>query len=446
MKKSYHSIVVPIEEAAATRASEVFLTGTPAAACGDAPPVGEFVAVKTTPVFSVSPGCEPAALTDFSDAFTSTEKKLCEASHTRYTRKWMPGDLGHIICSAATHCAPARKNALADLAYNDARVAAFASCVSEELEEMLTTLARERSGSVYDATTVAFGRAAFRWAGVPVSTGEADRRAHQMSRLLDTVGRPATNPLAWVERARLDRWATGLIRGARDRARGGHARVAPDSVLAAIADLRDENGALVSDHTAAVELQNLTRPTVAVARFAAFTAVASVEHPDWAQRIREATTAAGRLTDIPETVAFAQEVRRVYPFVPMLPALAAVDTEIGGCPVHRGQRVFLDILGTNTDPNHWDDAGTFDPERFLDVADAEELAAFIPQGGAGVRSGHRCPGEKIAVTALSATVAALCRPGVEISDDADDLTFPWTRMLTLPATGVRLRYRATATT
>lgn len=340
----------------------------------------------------------------------------------------------------------ARKNALADLAYDDSRVAAFATCVSEELEEMLTTLSRQRSGSVYDATTVAFGRAAFRWAGVPVSTAEADRRAHQMSRLLDTFGRPATNPLAWVERARLDRWATGLIRGARDGARDGHTRVAADSVLTAIADLRDENGALVSDHTAAVELQNLTRPTVAVARFAAFAAVALVDHPDWARRIREATTAAGRLTDIPEAVAFAQEVRRVYPFVPMLPALAAVDTEIGGCPVHRGQRVFLDILGTNTDPNHWDDAGTFDPERFLDVADAEELAAFIPQGGAGVRSGHRCPGEKIAVTALSATVAALCRPGVEISDDADDLTFPWTRMLTRPATGVRLRYRATATT
>ena len=80
------------------------------------------------------------------------------------------------------------------------------------------------------------------------------------------------------------------------------------------------------------------------------------------------------------------------------------------------------------------------------MTDSEELAAFIPDGGAGVRTGHRCPGEKIAVTALSATVAALCRPGVEISDDADDLTFPWTRMLTLPATGVRLRYRATATT
>lgn len=336
----------------------------------------------------------------------------------------------------------ARKNALADLAYDDVRVAAFATCVSAELEEMLATLSRHRSGSVYDATTVAFGRAAFRWAGVPVSTGEADRRAHQMSRLLDTFGRPVSNPLAWAERARLDRWATGLIRDVR----GGDTRAPAGSVLATLADLRDEDGALVSDHTAAVELQNLTRPTVAVARFAAFAAVALVEHPAWARRIREATTAAGRLTDVPEAVAFAHEVRRVYPFVPMLPALAAVDTVIGGCPVRRGQRVFLDILGTNTDPNHWTDAGTFDPERFLDVADAEALAAFIPQGGAGVRTGHRCPGEKIAVTALSATVAALCRPGVEISDDADDLTFSWTRMLTRPATGVRLRHRAPATT
>lgn len=54
------------------------------------------------------------------------------------------------------------------------------------------------------------------------------------------------------------------------------------------------------------------------------------------------------------------------------------------------------------------------------------------------------PGEKIAVTALSATVAALCRPGVEIGDDVDDLTFPWTTMLTRPATGVRLRLRGGA--
>lgn len=330
-----------------------------------------------------------------------------------------------------------RKNAMADMAYDDDRAAQFAELVADELEGMLGQWARRGSGNVYDDTSTAFGRAAFRWAGLPLAPPEADRRARQMSRLLDTFGRVATNPVAEFERVRLDRWATGLIRAVRS----GDLRAQPDSVLAAMSDLRDEDGALVDDRTAAVELQNLTRPTVAVARFAAFAAVALAEHPDWADRIREATSSADRLTEIPEAVAFAQEVRRLYPFVPMLPALAITDFEVHGCPVHKNQRVLLDLLGTDTDPNHWPDATTFDPERFMNVDDAEALESFIPQGGAGVRTGHRCPGEKIAVTALSAAVAALSRPEVRISRDPDDLTFPWTHILTRPATGVRVAWQ-----
>lgn len=55
-----------------------------------------------------------------------------------------------------------------------------------------------------------------------------------------------------------------------------------------------------------------------------------------------------------------------------------------------------------------------------------------------MRTGHRCPGEKITVAALAATVVVMCRPGVVISSDVEDTTFPWTRMLTRPATGVRI--------
>ena len=329
-----------------------------------------------------------------------------------------------------------RKHAMADMAYDDERAARFGDLVAGELEGMLAQWARKGSGTVHEDTATAFGRAAFRWAGLPLTPAEADRRARQMNRLLDTFGRVSSNPVAAFERIRLDRWATGLIRAVRS----GDLQAEPDSVFAAMAGLRDENGDLVGDRTAAVELQNLTRPTVAVGRFAAFAAVALTENPGWARRIREASATAGRLTDIPEAVAFAQEVRRVYPFVPMLPALATTDFEVQGCPVRKGQRVLLDLQGTDTDPNHWREASTFDPERFTDVDDAENLEAFIPHGGAGVRTGHRCPGEKIAVTALSAAVAALCRPEVQISEDPDDLTFPWTQMLTLPATGVRVSW------
>ena len=87
----------------------------------------------------------------------------------------------------------------------------------------------------------------------------------------------------------------------------------------------------------------------------------------------------------------------------------------------------------------WERAGTFDPERFMGVDDAEAICTFIPQGGAEVRTGHRCPGEKIAVTSLSAAVVALARPNVELGTDPDDLTFSWTHMLTRPVTGVRVR-------
>lgn len=314
-----------------------------------------------------------------------------------------------------------RKNLLTDLAYDDARVAEFAELVTEELEKQVGRW-RTSPGNVYDDLALVYGRAAFRWAGLPLSLREMETQSRRMSRLLDTFGQPSRNPVAWVERARTDRVFTRMI----GDVRAGTLTVEEDSVIARVAELPD-----TSDHTAAVELQNLTRPTVAVSRFAAFAAVALVEHPEWVERIR------GESGD-KLAVAFAQEVRRTYPFVPMLPALTTQDTAFAGCPVKKGQRVLLDLLGTNTAPSEWENAEAFDPERFLGVDDAEKLTAFIPQGGGEVRSGHRCPGEKITVTALAAAVSTLCRPEVEIAGETEDLTFPWTKMLTRPATGVRV--------
>ncbi|AGF72081.1 cytochrome P450 [Corynebacterium halotolerans] len=327
-----------------------------------------------------------------------------------------------------------RKTVLVDLAYNDEHVERFKELVAEELETMLGKWATG-SGNVFDDTAVAYGRAAFRWAELPLSDREMEAQARRMSRLVDAFGQPSRNAIAWVDRFRLDRWATRLIRDVRS----GRTQAPADSVLARMANLHDENGELVDDRTAGVDLQNLTRPTVAVGRFAAFAAAALVEHPEWVERIRAASVAAGGgLIDIPEAVAFAHEVRRTYPFVPMLPALATTDTEIKGCPIKKGQRVLLDILGTNTAPTEWKDAGAFEPERFLGVEDAEEITSFIPQGGGDVLEGHRCPGEKIAMTALSAAVVALCRPQVSISGEIEDVAFPWTKMLTRPSTGVRV--------
>lgn len=317
-----------------------------------------------------------------------------------------------------------RKNMMVNLAYDDARVEQFKQLVAEEVETMLSKW-REQEGNVYDDAAIAYGRAAFRWAGIPMSDEEMEEKATQYSRLLDTFGNPLTNLISWKERRSLDMYFAQVIA----KVRSGEMKVGEDTVVGTIA------ASDLDDRTAGIELQNLTRPTVAVSRFAAFAAAALVENQDWIERIRSAAN--GQLIDVPEAIAFAQEVRRTKPFVPMLPATALVDGEVSGCPIKKGQRVLIDILNTNTGSD-WDKPGTFDPSRFLGV-DGESIETFIPQGGGNVRTGHRCPGEKIAVTALSVTVAALCRPEVHISDDQEDTTFSWTKMLTRPTTGVRVK-------
>ena len=55
-----------------------------------------------------------------------------------------------------------------------------------------------------------------------------------------------------------------------------------------------------------------------------------------------------------------------------------------------------------------------------------------------MRTGHRCPGEKIAVTALSAAVEALARPEVRISAEAIDTNYSMTEILARPKSGVRV--------
>ena len=174
-----------------------------------------------------------------------------------------------------------------------------------------------------------------------------------------------------------------------------------------------------------------------MSRFAAFAARFLVLYPQYREDIAREVETSGTLVDNEHAIAFAQEVRRLSPFVPMLPAFAREDFEWEGHQIKEGQRVIIDILGTNTDPNEWEEPLRFKPERFLGVEDAEAIKAFIPQGGGDVATGHRCPGEKVAVTELAATVSALCQPGINI--DPGDLDYDPTLMPTRPRSGGRVQ-------
>lgn len=322
-----------------------------------------------------------------------------------------------------------RKAQMAAMAYEDERVAEFAPLVVEEVERTVAAW-KGTEGNVFHDMSLAFGRAAFRWAGIDLPQKETDEKVERMITLLDTFGKAAGTPKAFWQRRQLDSWAGELITEVRE----GRVTARPDSVLQHMADLKDENGELVDATTAGIELQNLTRPTVAVGIFASFAAVALAENPQWRERVNHAETDR-------EAIAFAQEVRRFYPFVPMFPAKAIKDTEFKGCPIHEGERVILDFTGTLGSDEEWKNPASFDPERFMQFAnqsEAESVKAFIPQGGADVRTGHRCPGEKIAVTALSTAVAAMARPEVRISTEANDINYSLTQILTRPETGVRV--------
>ena len=290
---------------------------------------------------------------------------------------------------------------------------------------------RGRSGSVYDAAVGVYGRSILRWAGVRASRRTADRIARHEAEIVDgfAVLGPAYALGKWRRRS-CDRWFTDQVR----KARAGEIAPRPGSAFDLVLQHVDADGQPLSDQLAAVELQNVIRPTIAVARFAAFLALAMHEHPRWRERIFDEVRERGSTTNGPLAIAFAEEVRRYYPFVPLLPGVARKPLTFDGAHVAEGERVLLDIYGTNRDERYWTDARTFDPERFLDTGEVFS-EHFIPQGGGVPETGHRCPGEIITVGLLAQTAAELSQLDAFLQG-GQKLSFRTGRMPTMPASGV----------
>src|SRR5699024_12481961 len=81
---------------------------------------------------------------------------------------------------------------------------------------------------------------------------------------------------------------------------------------------------------------------------------------------------------------FIQEMRRYYPFFPMLPAIAVDDVEVNGYQIPKGSWVVLDLYGSNHDERTINPPEQFDIERYVDNAENisyEEEYEMIAQGG-----------------------------------------------------------------
>lgn len=326
-----------------------------------------------------------------------------------------------------------RKATFVDVAYEDEQVARLLPLLEREWRAEREAWLEGGTRSAYDAAVGALGRAIMRWAGLPGTPDAKTRWSARLAQIVDGFGVPYSPEylLATANRLWSDRHAARLV----EAVRAGELDARAGTALHEWSWHRDRAGNLLPARLAGVELQNSIRPMIAVARFVAFAAKALHEHPEWRTRIAQEVASRGSLVDGPLAVAFAQEVRRTSPFVPMLPGRAIADVELDGQRVPEGGRVVLDILGTNTDDASWDRPLEFDPERFLGV-DFEQIAAFIPHGGADVATGHRCPGEKLAVAGLAAAVAAMSDPRLEISSAGLDVDRR--RLPTKPASGGRV--------
>ncbi|GIJ20980.1 cytochrome P450 [Micromonospora lutea] len=262
-------------------------------------------------------------------------------------------------------------------------------------------------------------RAVCAWAGVPLAEGELDRRTTDLQAMIDSAA--SVSHRHWrgrLGRKRSEHWAGDLVEGIR----GGSLSAPEDTALRVIAEHRDTEGRLLPRRIAAVELLNVIRPTVAVARFVVFAALALHDHPAWRQRVRD--------EDAIEQ--FVQEVRRYYPFFPVAAARVRRAFDWHGYHFPQGRRVLLDLYGTDHHPELWPEPEQFRPERFAGWRG--DPFALVPQGGGGHLTGHRCAGEWITIELMKRAVTVLTDV-IRYDVPPQDLAVDLSRMPALPGSG-----------
>lgn len=250
--------------------------------------------------------------------------------------------------------------------------------------------------ALYEQAHEVLTRAVCAWAGVPLAEDEVPRRTRQLVALFEGAG--AVGPRHWralLARKQADAWLAGVV----EQIRAGRLSVPEGSPVHVVATHRGPDGELLSPQVAAVEINNVLRPTVAVSVFITFVAHALHAHPASRQRV-----AAG---DEAYLERFVQEVRRFYPFFPAAAARTRHAFAWQGYRFPAGVRVLLDLYGTNHDPRAWGSPERFHPDRFL--REEPGMYNLIPQGGGDHHEHHRCPGEWIAIELMKGAARFLTR-------------------------------------
>lgn len=266
----------------------------------------------------------------------------------------------------------------------------------------------------YEEAQSVITEAVCQWAGIPLESERIKQRSGDLAALFDRVP-------SYFQRSKADAWIASVIRDVRS------GKIIPehDSPLAVVSAFRDHRTGLLDEKTAAVELLNILRPTVAVSVYMVFTAHALSLFPEAKPDLRSEES----ITN------FLNEVRRYYPFFPAVSAKVRKTFKWEGVRFRRGERVMLDIFGTNHDEDFWERPDEFMPSRFR--AGVPHPFAFIPQGGGDVHKGHRCPGEELTMEMMKQTLLFLMND-IEYTVPAQDLMIEFSRMPAIPRSHFRM--------
>jgi len=222
-------------------------------------------------------------------------------------------------------------------------------------------------------------RTACQWAGVPLKREEEELRTRQMHKMIASSGAVGLKHYhGRSARSKSEAWIESLI----DRQSYRN-----NSIFGLFISCLYRPAQPESKNVTAVEILNLLRPIVAVARYLTFLAHAKYLYPAYLYK---------KKNDADEkNLQFVQEVRRFYPFFPFVAAKVIKDFSWNHYDFKKDQKVLLDIYSTNHDPNYWVNPEKFNPKRFSNWE--ENPYSFIPQGGGYHEQHHRCAGEWITI-------------------------------------------------
>lgn len=319
-----------------------------------------------------------------------------------------------------------RKSLFMRLLKNPDRVASLAAHVAAEWERAVADWADAGRVVLFDEVATLLTRAVHLWAGVPLPGTEVPRATRDLVAMVDGFATAGSRHMrARRARRRQEERLSRLIEQERERAggTGGGSPDLPESAFHSLAWHREPDGRLLDPRTAAVEVLNVIRPTVAISWYVTFAAHALHRWPQHRAPLAK--------DDAGYAFAFAHEVRRFYPFAPFIGGLAAERLEWLGRPIRPGTLVLLDLYGQNHDPDLWPRPYAFDPSRF--TGDPRLRDDLVPQGGGDPATGHRCPGEDITLSVL-ATMARLLA-GLTYQVAEQDLSIPLNRIPTAPRSG-----------